>query len=106
MDYDLETAISYYETTIELRPSYARLERAFHEKGNYKDAMEVSLYIDELCIQNEEDIQIYMLNIFHIGENACYFVDIKIRANPRDTWRKPSSQSLKTITKIPQRFKY
>ena len=128
---DLETAISYYETTIELRPSYARpyiylgyiyqqlkqkdkaieyfmgaielfyanylldeveyytkliineidptyiypyllLERAFHEKGIYKDAMEASLYIDELCIQNEEDIQIYMLNIFHIGENAYF----------------------------------
>jgi tetratricopeptide (TPR) repeat protein len=128
---DLETAISQYETTIELRPSYARpyvylgyiyqqlkqkdkaieyfmgaielfyanylldeveyytkliingidptyiypyllLERAYHEKGNYKDAMEASLYIDELCIQNEEDIQIYMLNIFHIGENAYF----------------------------------
>ena len=128
---DLETAISHYETTIELRPSYARpyiylgyiyqqlkqkdkaieyfmgaielfyanylldeveyytkliineidstyiypyllLERAYHEKGNYKDAMEASLYIDELCIQNEEDIQIYMLNIFHIGKNAYF----------------------------------
>lgn len=128
---DLETAISHYEKTIELRPSYARpyiylgyiyqqlkqkdkaieyfmgaielfyvnylldeaeyysrkiiseldsnytypyiyLERAFHEKGNYKDAMEISLFIDELCIQNEEDIQIYMLNIFHIGENAYF----------------------------------
>ena len=34
--------------------------------------MEASLYIDELCIQNEEDIQIYMLNIFHIGENAYF----------------------------------
>lgn len=128
---DLEIAISHYETTIELRPSYARpyvclgyiyqqlkqkdkaleyfmgaielfyanylldeveyytkliineidptyiypyllLERAYHEKGNYKDAMEASLYIDELCIQNEEDIQIYMLNIFNIGENAYF----------------------------------
>ena len=128
---DLETAISHYETTIELRPSYARpyiylghiyqqlekkdkaieyfmgaielfyvnyfldeveyysrkiiseldstytypyifLERAFHEKGNFNDALDICIYINELCNENKEHVQIYMVNIFHTGENLYF----------------------------------
>ena len=131
---DLETAISQYETTIELRPSYARpyvylgyiyqqleqkdkaieyfmgaielfyannlldeveeftkiiiseldstyiyaylyLERAYHEKGNFRYAMSVCLDIDKLCEQYEVEVPILIENVFHTGENIFFLND-------------------------------
>ena len=131
---DLETAISQYETTIELRPSYARpyvylgyiyqqleqkdkateyfmgaielfyannlldeveeftkiiiseldstyiyaylyLERAYHEKGNFRYAMSVCSDIDKLCEQYEVEVQILIENVFHTGENIFFLND-------------------------------
>lgn len=131
---DLETAISHYETTIELRPSYARpyvylgyiyqqlekkdkaieyfmgaielfyanglldeveeftriiiseldstyiyaylyLERAFHEKGNFRYAMSVCSDIDKLCEQYDVEVPILIENVFHTGENIFFLND-------------------------------
>ena len=131
---DLETAISQYETTIELRPSYARpyvylgyiyqqleqkdkaieyfmsaielfyannlldeveeftkiiiseldstyiyaylyLERAYHEKGNFRYAMSVCSDIDKLCEQYEVEVPILIENVFHTGENIFFLND-------------------------------
>ena len=131
---DLETAISQYETTIELRPSYARpyvylgyiyqqleqkdkaieyfmsaielfyannlldeveeftkiiiseldstyiyaylyLERAYHEKGNFRYAMSICSDIDKLCEQYEVEVPILIENVFHTGENIFFLND-------------------------------
>ena len=131
---DLETAISQYETTIELRPSYARpyvylgyiyqqleqkdkaiecfmgaielfyannlldeveeftkiiiseldstyiyaylyLERAYHEKGNFRYAMSICSDIDKLCEQYEVKVPILIENVFHTGENIFFLND-------------------------------
>lgn len=131
---DLETAISQYETTIELRPSYARpyvylgyiyqqleqkdkaiecfmgaielfyannlldeveeftkiiiseldstyiyaylyLERAYHEKGNFRYAMSICSDIDKLCEQYEVEVPILIENLFHTGENIFFLND-------------------------------
>lgn len=131
---DLDNAILYYETTIDVRPTYARpyislghiyqqteqtemaiayfmdaielfyshdfldeveqftkkiiaeldstyieaylyLERTFHKKGNYEDAMRVCVDIDEWCKQHEEEQIIYMVNQFHGGENTFFLQD-------------------------------